>query len=792
MSGQSWAESGGAAGPSAPGSACTTAGPAPAPAPGLSCQESYACSGAAAAFECDECGSLQCAGCERELHRQPRLGQHQRSRLGPGYSPRCEQCPGPGTGALAAHRPGPPAATARCHTCKLNVCADCQRRAHSNRRKHRLESYPAGPGEGPGEGEAERAQPRARAGSSFLLVDHSEQIQVTDEEEFIQKLDCKADENLKVISIFGNTGDGKSHTLNHTFFCGREVFKTSPAQESCTVGVWAAYDSLHHVVVIDTEGLLGATVNLSQRTRLLLKVLAISDTIIYRTHADRLHNDLFKFLGDASEAYLKHFTKELKATTARCGLDVPLSTLGPSVIIFHETVHTKLLGSDRPSEMPEKLLQERFRKLGRFPEAFCSIQYRGTRTYNPPTDFSGLLRTVEQQLNNNATRSPRPPAIIFKALKALSERFSGEIADDQMAHSCFFPDEYFTCSCTCLSCGIGCKNSMNHAKDGIPHEAPSRCSYSHQYDNRVYTCKACYERGKEVIVVPKTSASTDSPWLGLAIYAWSGYVIECPNCGIIYRSRQYWFGNQDPVDTVVRTEIEHVWLGTDGFLKDNNNAAQRLLDGVNFMAQSVSEFGAKPTKVVTDWLTDQIAPAYWRPNSQIISCHKCNKPFQEQEAKHHCRACGEGFCDGCSSKCKPVPERGWGLVPVRVCDACYEGAIIRTEVIDDDGDEGSTIMARRVGEVVQNTFGAVATAIDFPLGLVKDAARPSYWVPDHEITECCYCGKEFTAKMSKHHCRACGQGFCNECSSDRRVVSSRGWDHLVRVCINCNKKTGDL
>lgn len=85
--------------------------------------------------------------------------------------------------------------------------------------------------------------------------------------------------------------------------------------------------------------------NQGQRTRLLLKVLAISDVVIYRTHADRLHDDLFKFLGDASDAYLKHFTRELKATTTRCGLDVPLSTLGPAVIIFHETVHTKLLGS---------------------------------------------------------------------------------------------------------------------------------------------------------------------------------------------------------------------------------------------------------------------------------------------------------------------------------------------------------------------------------------------------------------------------------------------------------------
>lgn len=170
---------------------------------------------------------------------------------------------------------------------------------------------------------------------------------IKDEASFIKRLGCDPSQLLKVVSIFGNTGEGKSHTLNHTFFAGREVFKTSPTQESCTVGVWAALDPVRKVVVVDTEGLLGNSSKQGQRTRLLLKVLAVSDLIIYRTHADRLHDDLFKFLGDASDAYLRHFTKELKATTARCGLDVPLSTLGPAVVIFHETVHTKLLGAGR-------------------------------------------------------------------------------------------------------------------------------------------------------------------------------------------------------------------------------------------------------------------------------------------------------------------------------------------------------------------------------------------------------------------------------------------------------------
>lgn len=75
---------------------------------------------------------------------------------------------------------------------------------------------------------------------------------------------------------------------------------------------------------------------------------------------------------------------------------------------------------DKPAESADRLLQERFRKLGLFPEAFSSIQYRGTRTYNPPTDFSGLLRSLEQQLDNNTTRSPRSASVIYKALQVVT------------------------------------------------------------------------------------------------------------------------------------------------------------------------------------------------------------------------------------------------------------------------------------------------------------------------------------------------------------------------------------
>lgn len=41
-------------------------------------------------------------------------------------------------------------------------------------------------------------------------------------------------------------------------------------------------------------------------------------------------------------------------------------------------------------------------------------------------------------------------------LQALSESFSGDIPDEHMTSNSFFPDEYFTCSSLCLSCGWVC------------------------------------------------------------------------------------------------------------------------------------------------------------------------------------------------------------------------------------------------------------------------------------------------------------------------------------------------
>ena len=36
--------------------------------------------------------------------------------------------------------------------------------------------------------------------------------------------------------------------------------------------------------------------------------------------------------------------------------------------------------------------------------------------------------------------------------------------------------------------------------------------------------QTCFNRGVESVVVPKTSASGEAGWMGIAKYAWTGYV----------------------------------------------------------------------------------------------------------------------------------------------------------------------------------------------------------------------------------------------------------------------------
>ena len=68
------------------------------------------------------------------------------------------------------------------------------------------------------------------------------------------------------------------------------------------------------------------------------------------------------------------------------------------------------------------------------------------------------------------------------------------------------------------------------------------------------------------------------------------------------------------------------------------------------LSGTVSEVSSAPAATIGRWAADQVAPAYWRPNADIVNCHHCGNRFDTTDKIHHCRACGEGFCSTCSSE----------------------------------------------------------------------------------------------------------------------------------------------
>lgn len=61
----------------------------------------------------------------------------------------------------------------------------------------------------------------------------------------------------------------------------------------------------------------------------------------------------------------------------------------------------------------------------------------------------------------------------------------------------------------------------------------------------------------------------------------------------------------------------------------------------------------------------------WIQDSDSTCCFRCRSEFGLLNRRHHCRACGQIFCNACSSKQAPIPKFGIEK-EVRVCDGCFD------------------------------------------------------------------------------------------------------------------------
>ncbi|CAN6206656.1 unnamed protein product [Urochloa humidicola] len=60
-----------------------------------------------------------------------------------------------------------------------------------------------------------------------------------------------------------------------------------------------------------------------------------------------------------------------------------------------------------------------------------------------------------------------------------------------------------------------------------------------------------------------------------------------------------------------------------------------------------------------------------------------------------------------------------------------------------------------------------------------------HWVPDEAVSKCTACAADFSAFNRRHHCRNCGDIFCDKCTQGRTPLTTDADAQPVRVCDRC-------
>ena len=104
-------------------------------------------------------------------------------------------------------------------------------------------------------------------------------------------------------------------------------------------------------------------------------------------------------------------------------------------------------------------------------------------------------------------------------------------------------------------------------------------------------------------------------------------------------------------------------------------------------------------------------------------------------------------------------------------------------------------VSAKVGSAISDLNKSVNAFLKKPRSVEQDEEDFKRLYPDREWTdsasslECAGCDRKFSSFVRKHHCRECGDVFCNACSSNKIVIQGA----LKRCCENCyNKAIGGL
>eukprot|EP00899_Mesostigma_viride_P021240 jgi/Mesvir1/29117/Mv18420-RA.1 len=131
---------------------------------------------------------------------------------------------------------------------------------------------------------------------------------------------------------------------------------------------------------------------------------------------------------------------------------------------------------------------------------------------------------------------------------------------------------------------------------------------------------------------------------------------------------------------------------------------------------------------------------------------------------------------------QPIPSGGSG----KGTTSSTSSGAAKSSKSSSGGGGGSSAAAKTKGQAFLEWL---STRVKEGKSLDKVLEDTQHWVPDEAVKSCMQCSAEFGFSLRKHHCRSCGDIFCDKCSRGRLDVSGEpSGGNLIRVCDKCQRE----
>ncbi|XP_015756675.1 PREDICTED: uncharacterized protein LOC107336129 [Acropora digitifera] len=212
-----------------------------------------------------------------------------------------------------------------------------------------------------------------------------------------------------------------------------------------------------------------------------------------------------------------------------------------------------------------------------------------------------------------------------------------------------------------------------------------------------------------------------------------------------------------------------------------------------------------------------ITTTHWVEAIERTHCSErnCGKKFSLTVRKHHCRRCGEVFCNQCSQfkrrlSLLAIPDPNG--VSYRVCKRCFDvgpqilGTICpRVEEFNvwrerksrdrhnkkNTGTDPESQHLHEIYEELQRLVNGyrnhlskskIKSFVAEALSLVKipEWQKSKYWMTSSSVSICALCDKRFSVAEIKSNCKVCGAVICSSCSSETLILFPTRPSHTVK------------